>query len=48
MLASWTAAEPMPLPTELIITVSPARSLPRVNSMCQDVPNATWSAAASS
>ena len=46
--ASCTAAEPMPLPTELIITVSPARRLPRVNSMCQEVANATWSAAASS
>ena len=47
-LASWTAAEPMPLPTELTITVSPARSLPRVNSMCQEVANATCSAAAAS
>ena len=47
-LASCTAAEPMPLLTELIITVSPAFSRARVNSMCHDVANATWSAAASS
>ena len=38
----------MPEPTELIITVSPARRLPRVKSMCQDVANATCSAAAAS
>ena len=38
--ASCTAAEPMPLPTELIITVSPSRRRPRVNSMCQAVPKA--------
>ena len=43
--ASWTAAEPMPLPTELIITVSPICSRPRVKSMCHAVPNAICSAA---
>ena len=47
MCASWTAAEPMPLPTELISTVSPGRSLPRVKSMCQAVAKAIWTAAAS-
>ena len=46
--ASWTAAEPMPLPTELISTVSPGCSRPRVNSMCHAVPKAIWSAAAAS
>ena len=46
--ASCTAAEPMPLPTELISTVSPTRSLPRVNSMCQAVPKAICVAAAAS
>ena len=37
----------MPLPTELTSTVSPGRSLARVTSMCQAVPNAMWLAAAS-
>ena len=46
--ASWTAAEPIPLPTELIITVSVGASRPRVNSMCHAVPKAIWSAAAAS
>ena len=46
--ASWTAAEPIPLPTALIITVSPGCSRPRVKSMCQAVPKAIWSAAAAS
>ena len=40
IFASWTAAEPMPEPTELIITISPGWSRPRVKSMCQDVANA--------
>jgi hypothetical protein len=47
-LASWTAADPIPLPTELIRTVSPTASRPRVKSMCHAVPNAIWSAAAAS
>ena len=38
----------MPLPTELIITVSPARRPPRVNSMCHAVPKAICVAAAAS
>ena len=47
-LASCTAAEPIPLPTELISTVSPGPSRPRVKSMCQAVPKAIWVAAAAS
>ena len=47
-LASCTAAEPMPLPTELISTVSPARRPPRVNSMCHAVPKAISVATAAS
>ena len=46
-LATCTAAEPMPLPTELTSTVSPGRSRARVTSMCQAVPKAMWLAAAS-
>ena len=46
--ASCTAAEPMPLPTELISTVSPGWSFPRVKSMCHDVANAICVAAAAS
>ena len=46
--ASWTAAEPMPLPTELIRTRSAEPSRPRVKSMCQAVPKAIWVAAAAS
>ncbi len=37
----------MPADTELIITVSPIERRPRVKSMCQAVPKATWRAAAS-
>src|SRR3990172_5363583 len=44
--ASCTAAEPMPLPTELIITVSPGWSFARVKSMCHEVAKATWRPAA--
>ena len=40
MCASCTAAEPMPLPTELTSTVSPASRPPRVKSMCHAVANA--------
>ena len=46
--ASCTAAEPMPLDTELIRTLSPIRRPPRPNSMCQAVPKATCSAPACS
>jgi hypothetical protein len=46
-LATWTAADPMPLPTELTSTVSPARSPARVISMCHAVPKAMLLAAAS-
>ena len=45
--ASWTAAAPMPEPTELIITVSPSFSSPRVKSMWYEVAKAIWKAAAS-
>ena len=45
--ATCTAAEPIPLPTELTSTVSPARSFARVISMCQAVPKAMLLAAAS-
>ena len=45
--ATCTAAEPMPLPTELISTVCPGRICARVTSMCQAVPNAMSAAAAS-
>ena len=38
--ASCTAADPIPLPTELISTVSPGWSFARVKSMCQAVANA--------
>ena len=46
-LATWTAADPIPLPTELTSTVSPARTFARVTSMCQAVPKAMLAAAAS-
>ena len=45
--ASCTAAAPMPEPTELISTVSPIFSSPRVKSMWYEVPKAIWKAAAS-
>ena len=45
--ATCTAADPMPLPTELTRTVSPGRSSARVTSMCQAVPKAMFAAAAS-
>ena len=44
--ASCTAADPIPLPTELISTVSPGWSFARVKSMCQAVAKAIWVAAA--
>ena len=45
--AICTAAEPIPLPTELTSTVSPGRSFARVTSMCHAVPKAMLLAAAS-